>query len=71
MRTVLGDFLQSVRRERGWSQRELGLVIRAAQVSVARMETGGHIPPLKRLNALLSPLGQRARIVIEPVNKDG
>lgn len=66
----LGDLLRSAREERGVSQRALARRSGIGQPAISRIERGGESPSFERFAHLLSCLGLRPRVEIEPLPHD-
>ena len=57
----IGTFISSCRKEKGWTQEQLGEALGVSQRSVSRWETGRNLPDL----ALLSPLADALGVGVE------
>jgi transcriptional regulator with XRE-family HTH domain len=63
----IGSALREARRRQGLSQRRLALRAGTSQDAVSRIERGVEAPTLERLAQLMSVLGQRAVLSVEPL----
>jgi len=54
---VLGTFIAALRREKGWTQAELGEKLNVTNKTVSRWETGSYMPDLAVLPPLCEVLG--------------
>ena len=50
--TKMGAFLQSLRKERGLTQEQLGETLHISGKTISRWETGAYVPPVEMLLAL-------------------
>lgn len=53
----IGGFLQSLRKERGITQEQLGEKLGVSNKTVSRWETGNYLPPVEMLQALSDMYG--------------
>jgi HTH-type transcriptional regulator/antitoxin HipB len=65
-----GALLRRRRRAHGLSQRELALRAGTRQATISRIETGREIPTVQRLEQLLSVLGERLELGVEPLDAE-
>lgn len=66
--TLIGEIIKA-RKERGLSQRELGMLSGVKQPIIARMEKGTAIPNLNTVLKVLAPLGKTLYIGDLPKTK--
>ncbi|MFC5911799.1 helix-turn-helix domain-containing protein [Streptacidiphilus monticola] len=62
---TLGEQVARLRRERGWSQRQLALEAGTTQTVVSRTETGRTVPELGTLERIARALGCRLTIRLD------
>lgn len=48
----IGEFIAALRKERGWTQEELGSRLNVSNKTVSRWETGNYMPPIEMLAEL-------------------
>lgn len=53
----IGAFLQTLRKEKGWTQEQLGEKLSVSGKTVSRWETGAYMPPVDALQALAALYG--------------
>ncbi|MEA2156490.1 MAG: Helix-turn-helix domain, partial [Solirubrobacteraceae bacterium] len=68
--SILGDHLRAARLRHGVSQRSLARRAGTTQTAVSRIESGRESPSYERFESLLLVLGERPRLVIEPLRLD-
>ncbi|MBQ3938018.1 MAG: helix-turn-helix transcriptional regulator, partial [Clostridia bacterium] len=56
-RFVIGNFIYELRREKGWTQKELGDLLGVTNKAVSKWETGAALPRVEYLRDLASVLG--------------
>lgn len=52
--TIIGKFISELRKEKGWTQEQLGEKISVTNKTISRWETGTYLPPADALLAMSS-----------------
>lgn len=65
-----GTLLRQRRRAHGLSQRELALRAGTRQATISRIETGHEVPTVRRLDQLLTVLGERLELSAVPLDPE-
>ncbi len=62
--------LRELREERGMNQAELARAVKTTQSSIARFESGEHVPSLELIQRVAEALGVHMRVEIEERGQD-
>ncbi|MEX0835735.1 MAG: helix-turn-helix transcriptional regulator [Nitriliruptor sp.] len=65
-----GTLLRRRRRAHGLSQRELALRAGTRQATISRIENGHEVPTVRRLDQLLTALGERLELSAVPLDPE-